>query len=662
MPTPTPPPVDASSTPWHRLGEQAVLTLLLGLIGSLLVARLSTAEPLGSANDRSRWCTVWSLGTQGTYRIDEIIRRPGWDTIDKVRHEGHFYSTKPPLFTTLLAGLYWGIHRATGLNLLNDTATVARIMLLLVNILPFLLALYCFWRALIRCDFAAPIRLLVIALAGLATLLTPFLTVLNNHTAGAISLLFTLSAAIFLLVRNGDSSRETGRGNGWLYAACGFFAALTCCNELPAALLGLGIFGLLVARDWRATATWFIPAALIPLIGFFVTNYLATGGWKPFYMYYGTEKYVYEHLGVASYWSNPQGVDKARDSMPVYVFHCLVGHHGIFSLTPLFLLMLPGYVQGIRHRTGGLRSLHLLGAALTVLILLFYWKRTENYNYGGVSVALRWVLWLIPFWLLAVAEWLQRCRRVYSLVLVLLILGSPSLYSAWSCWNTPWQHPWLFKSMESRGWINYSDPPEPLPRPIHGWVNGLPQGESADPAYWCLLGDGTGRQLRISDGGPTLRDGQATRIMILEQRDAQGRVSRSRIYYVLPDQLLAGALPGDYLVDWEDSDPRATRLEQLTFLRGTPAKAAYRAGHFRYLFTPVRENAFRCRRVALRAFSQGNEQIPAREIRSDLWLSEEVPYGIVQMQISDTERKQGQLIARETWTVISSGWENPSSH
>ncbi|MEZ5948223.1 MAG: hypothetical protein R3C12_03110 [Planctomycetaceae bacterium] len=445
---------------------------MLGLIGSLLVARLSTAEPLGSANDRSRWCTVWSLGTQGTYRIDEIIRRPGWDTIDKVRHEGHFYSTKPPLFTTLLAGLYWGIHWATGLNLLNDTATVGADHAVAGQHPAVSVGLVLLLARVDSLRLCRAIRLLVIALAGLATLLTPFLTVLNNHTAGAISLLFTtvgcdFSAGAEWGLLAGDWSRER-------LAVCRvwFLCGAHMLQRVARGVVGPGNIWPTGGAIKRPTATWFIPAALIPLIGFFVTNYLATGGWKPFYMYYGTEKYVYEHLGVASYWSNPQGVDKAR-------FHACLrislpgGSSRDFFVDPLVPVDATRLCAGDPASDGRPAFPASAGSRADSADPAVLLKRTENYNYGGVSVALRWVLWLIPFWLLAVAEWLQRCRRVYSLVLVLLILGSPSLYSAWSCWNTPWQHPWLFKSMESRGWINYSDPPEPLPRPIHGWVNGL---------------------------------------------------------------------------------------------------------------------------------------------------------------------------------------------
>src|SRR5262245_57632905 len=65
------------------------------------------------ANDISRWCTVWSLLERGTYVIDDCP----WqiDTQDKVLREPkagigslpgkHFYSSKPALLPTLIAGI-----------------------------------------------------------------------------------------------------------------------------------------------------------------------------------------------------------------------------------------------------------------------------------------------------------------------------------------------------------------------------------------------------------------------------------------------------------------------------------------------------------------------------------------------------------------------------
>ena len=108
-----------------------------------------------SANDRSRWCTVAALVHHGTYEIDELVIRTDpvtkkrtrdkkWYTIDMVRHKGadgreHYYSSKPTLLPTLLAGEYWVLHKLTGWDIRDNPLLVIRSVLLLTNLPLFLL-------------------------------------------------------------------------------------------------------------------------------------------------------------------------------------------------------------------------------------------------------------------------------------------------------------------------------------------------------------------------------------------------------------------------------------------------------------------------------------------------------------------------------------------
>ena len=111
------------------------------LVARIATVRATTGEtPMLSANDRSRWCTVRSLVEEGTYAIDSLVqikhpetKRRFWKSIDMVRHRGpdgreHYYSSKPPLFPTLLAGEYWLLRQATGLTLSDHPFQVMRWM------------------------------------------------------------------------------------------------------------------------------------------------------------------------------------------------------------------------------------------------------------------------------------------------------------------------------------------------------------------------------------------------------------------------------------------------------------------------------------------------------------------------------------------------------
>ena len=340
-----------SSSQAARLRWTVYLLLITVACGQSLAAIMNSA-PLQSANDRSRWCTVWSLVEEGTYQIDTINERPGWSSIDKVRHEDHFYSSKPPLFPTMVAGIYWFIKTTTGLNLDRNLHDVAHLILIAVNLIPMLMALLLICKIVERYATKLFTRYFVVIAACFATLLTPFLLTLNNHSIAATSAIFTLYPLMRILLDGEQRKRY--------FLLAGFFAMLTCCNELPAALFGLIVFGLLFRANPRLTLLVFSPAALIPLAGFFVTNYAATGGWKPFYMYYGTEKYLYEHKGVPSYWNNPQDLDRNLDSPLVYFFHCTLGHHGIFSLSPIYFLTLFTWLRISKYKTHLLRCVWFL--------------------------------------------------------------------------------------------------------------------------------------------------------------------------------------------------------------------------------------------------------------------------------------------------------------
>lgn len=458
----------------------------------MLAAAVLRAVPLQSANDRSRWCTVWSLVERGTYQIDEIDRKSRFSTIDKVRHRlqddqpWHFYSSKPPLLSTMVAGLYWIERHTLGMDLFAQTQQVTRLLLLIVNLLPMALALVSLRSTLRFLGIAEPVRIFVLAAAGFGSMLNPYLVTLNNHTPAAICMIFCISAIVRLeAVRQTATSGTASGSDLFLLGLC---AAFSSCFELPSALFGVIAFLFAFRVSPSGTWKWFVPGALIPLAAFFVTNWICTGGLKPFYTWYGTDKYVYVHEGVASYWSNPKGLDANNEPWHVYLFHCVLGHHGLLSLTPVLFLSVAGWAVCLFRAEGPaddgsqqseprfpegpgtarpfsrvqtvrlLRPVILCGMFLTLVTLSFYLTRTENYNYGGNSVALRWMLWLSPFWWYAMLPILDRVMAGgWKYWLCSLLLGASIISANWSQ-DRPWRPSWLFEAMESSGIINYRTP------------------------------------------------------------------------------------------------------------------------------------------------------------------------------------------------------------
>ena len=457
----------------------------------LIVIVAATAQSLGAAlrmptqltaNDISRYCTVWSLLERGTYAIDDCPWQK--DTQDKVRKPEpfskaspapeHFYSSKPPLFSTLIAGLLYPFRAATGVPL-DATFKQERLernvekeipgkpgetefvketpppviwpayvlyfkpVILLVNIVPFAFFLALYVRLLDRYapnDWAWFVALFA---AAWGNSLVVFNASLNNHTVAAYSAFFAIYALIRILEEELPKTSD--------FVMAGFWGAFCTCNETPAAPFGAILFLILFFRSPRRTLLAFVPAAVVPLAAFFGTQYLAMGSFKLAYEEFGTRAYTYE----GSYWNTPLEFDwfnKYPEPKWLYLLHMTFGHHGVFSLSPIFLFSIYACVRNIVGRGRPLKAVSWVTLFLTVLLLAFYTWNPKARNYGGSTSGLRWLFWLIPFWLLFLPKGVeggQERRWVRWLSLTALLV---SVFTVGYALRAPWSHPWILDALE----------------------------------------------------------------------------------------------------------------------------------------------------------------------------------------------------------------------
>ena len=424
--------------------------------------RYQMQRPFLSANDRSRWCTVRALveadmRVEGAwYSIDKVTTLPNWDTIDMVKHDGHLYSSKPPLFPTLVAGPYWLIHRLTGATLATHPYVIDRFMLVTVNVVPLAIAMLFLASLVERLGTTSWGRFFVMGAAAFGTFLTTFSIVLNNHLPGAISVTVAVYAVVRILF---DDERRLR-----YFFIAGLFAAFAAANELPALALLAAIGVGLVWKSPRQTLRAFVPGVLLVVVAFFATNWIAHKSLAPPYMHrsgQGEENwydYTYEKNGrtIESYWRNPQGLDRGEKSSAVYALHSLVGHHGIFSLTPIWLLSIAGTLLWLFQRGDGrLRQLAFgIGSVSAVCLIFYVFIESSGRNYGGMTSGFRWVFWLAPLWLLVMlpaVDCMARWRPTRAVALVLL--GISTLSAAYPSWNV-WVHPWLLNYLHYLGWIH----------------------------------------------------------------------------------------------------------------------------------------------------------------------------------------------------------------
>lgn len=408
-------------------------------------------RPFLSANDRSRWCTVRSLVEKGTYVIDEITAEPGWDTIDMVKHDGHLYSSKPTLMATLMAGEYWVIHRITGATLGTHPYEIGRFMMATINLPALAIYLLAAGRLIERYGRTDWGKIFVFASAAFATFLSAFDITINNHLIAAAAAAVTIDAVVRIVWENERRVR-------WFIIA-GFAAAFTAANELPALSLTVPALGAILLRAPRATLIAALPAALLVLAASMGTNRLAHGTWSPPYAHrHGPGnwyEYTYERDGKIreSYWTNPTGVDQGEPSIGRYAAQVLIGHHGIYSLTPIWLLTLFGWGLAIQRREWPLWPLTAVVAAISIVCITFYIQQPlQERNFGGLTSGFRWVFWLAPLWLvtmLPAADVMARYRTARAFSLLLLAISVMSV--SYPTWN-PWTHPWMMRWFESMGW------------------------------------------------------------------------------------------------------------------------------------------------------------------------------------------------------------------
>ncbi len=163
----------------------------------------------------------------------------------------------------------------------------------------------------------------------------------------------------------------------------------------------------------------------------------------------------YEYSG--TYWrdGNRRGVDRGEASKTTYLFNLTLGHHGVFSLTPLWLLLPAGWIIGLLNPAASIKRFHVAVLLASAVCFLFYLNRPLiDRNYGGVSVCFRWLLWFAPLWLITIAPVMDRCSAWRATRIPVYLMLALSLFSVSTALQTPWQSPWLYRFWTFLGWLD----------------------------------------------------------------------------------------------------------------------------------------------------------------------------------------------------------------
>lgn len=355
---------------WRK--DKAGMLLIAAV--TLLLCIMTLQRHRVTTNPMSRLITVERLVDAGTW----AHASPGDSTrfplsLDHVKVGDRIYSSKPPTYPLLMAGEAAVVKAITGWKVFDHQKSYVRLFVLLNQVLPYALMLLAALALLHALGADAWTRHFMVLALSVGILPFGYAATINNHTVSAV-LLFL---AFFLLWR----LTRQGRGGTLHYALAGFLAGFAVANDLPAGGFLAGLLLLLCLHDWKRGAVAVLAAA-IPFVVSALIYHSITGDYRPIYMQGGLYRYE------GSYWANPEGWDAVHDPRWVYLLNITVGHHGLFSLSPVLLLALIGLPLWWRDRDMPLRREFLLILIFAVSVFLFVLFRTNNY--GGYCVGLRW--------------------------------------------------------------------------------------------------------------------------------------------------------------------------------------------------------------------------------------------------------------------------------
>ncbi len=421
----------------QRVHALAVSLLVLAFLAALTHRR---AE---SQNELSRLVAVDGLVLRGEFNVDDspvamqVVEARGrrfYAMIDMVynKRNGHFYSSKPPVFTLLLAAPA-ALVRAAGddFSFTEPGSPPAVFLLTLLTIgLPTAAAFYVFRIRIGRrlrpldADLAT-----VLTLGG--TLFLSYSVTVNHHTFTALLVLF----AFFLL------GMDRGRRHiGPLATAgAGFLMGLSAAVDVGHGVmfaLAFGLYLLFYVRSWRALFCFGL-GSIPPLAVHCAVQYSIWGSILPVQMMGGTKDYP------LSYWHVMFGPDAWCIPRSYYWLLTLFSTRGLFVLSPILLVGVACLVGGAARAMRGGRADAAAAsgaedgeegrgyAALTVLfgvvLLCGYFSFVAATNFGGWCFGFRYYVGFAPLLAFYAARAYEEHRDDLRFRVVFYVLGLISL-------------------------------------------------------------------------------------------------------------------------------------------------------------------------------------------------------------------------------------------
>ncbi len=425
--------------PEIRAGQARQEKKIGWLIFALLLASYAYFIPRwGDWNQNSRLSLVMAIVDRGTLYIDgypdELL-----STGDYAVYGGHLYSTKPP-GAALLGVPVYGVTRLVAdrllawlpAGLLEGNAALADTLAeggsgLLAAKLRAMMALYAVTFCTVMVPVAAMGAALYRLLGGLVPARGPRVWAVLGY--GLASNAMTYSGAFyshqmvayltffaFLLARR--MRREAGRPG--LALGVGVLLGYAVITEHPSALIAAGVAAYLLwgRREWRVLAA-LVAGGLLPGILWMAYNQAVYGAPIAF-------GYEYEPLFQDV---NTTGFFSLVYPYPEALWGITFGsYRGLFFVSPLLLLAVPGFVYLARLRAW--RGEFWL--CLWALISFILFNGSSVMWQGGYGVGPRYLVPMLPYLALPLALCLDRWGRARGGRILALALTAWSVFAVWA--------------------------------------------------------------------------------------------------------------------------------------------------------------------------------------------------------------------------------------
>ena len=360
-------------------------------------------------NVNSRIDLTYAIVDELSFSIDAYHNKPGFDTGDKAYnpHTGHFYSDKNIGLSLLGIIPYFLLKIITFPFGIETKPLISRYILTIFSVSLLSAYLGVIIKRLLKLFGAKEKEAFILAIFfSLGTLCLPYSTIFYPYQP---SLLF-FTSALYILV----SGKFKGNLDNIKFFLPGFLCGLAMLFEYTCGIIIVIIWGyLLLNLKNKQKIIVFSLAILIPLIIFFVYNYICFG--TPFTIPY---KFLHWDFFRESMSRGFMGITGFR--LPALYYITIHPYKGIFFFSPILILVFYGSYLLLKDRK------YRIEAIISLIIIIFYLLFNASYYmwWGGWSAGARHLIPMLPFAFILLTPVIKKAKTL------LIILGVISIIFA----------------------------------------------------------------------------------------------------------------------------------------------------------------------------------------------------------------------------------------